>query len=79
MLSKNKKWIGGGTYGCWTLKAMTKYLTYMSAGDATIQPAPKGGYTVTDAHRPGGEWTGKTPKDAAIAAGFWVPENSNGY
>ena len=62
----------GGTFGCWTCKAMQHYLTIMTAGDAKIEPT-RTGYRVTDAHRPGYEANGKTPREAATNAGFWVP------
>lgn len=88
----------GGHFGCWTEKAINKFLVNVAGGDAVVERGHNGekpkredfatfaefskafwkgdGYVCKDAYRPGALFWGKTPRAAAIAAGF-TPLNNH--
>jgi hypothetical protein len=74
---KTNKTIGGGSFGCWTLKAINKYLDKVTT-DVTVSALTRGGYSCTDAFT-GRTETGRTPALAARKIVAWVPANCCGY
>lgn len=67
----------GGHFGCWTLKAINKYLDRVTT-DVHVSPMPQGGYRCKDAFT-GNEAIGKTPAEAARKVVAWVPPTCTGY
>lgn len=68
----------GGHFGCWTMKAINKFLLNVTGGDAQVEPGRsegKWGYICKDSYRPGMLYWGKTPKEAVINAGFSPLDN----
>ena len=68
---------GGGSFGCWTLKAINKYLDRVTT-DVTVSALSCGGYVCVDAFV-GKEATGRTPAEAARKVVAHVPANCCGY
>lgn len=70
---------GGGTFGCWTLKAINRFLLNVTGGDAVVQRVSSGRYICTDSYRPGMEWEGDTPAEAVRKAFGYLPKNACHY
>lgn len=67
----------GGHFGCWTMKAVNKYLAAVTT-DTAVEQLPRGGYVCKDRFT-GNHGTGRTPAEAARSVIAYLPPDCNGY
>jgi hypothetical protein len=65
----------GGTFGSWSMKRVNEFLA-LNAKGMWVQPLPRGGYRLMDSERPKLDVTGKTPKQAAMNGGAYIPASA---